>query len=107
MISGLPFRTFKSLNGDSPRTNQSPQLVKPKLNFSGMENTNSRKDLQQQFRSHEGLAEQVKKIQRRFEVNGWDLHEVLCTMNRGRMMIFTKPEGTPDVRPFVEPNVKE
>jgi hypothetical protein len=56
----------------------------------------------------EGSFEQkVRRVQRRFEVNGWDFHRVITAINMGPRLIFTKPEAAPDSQPFVEPNVIE
>jgi hypothetical protein len=57
---------------------------------------------------HEGsFEERVQRVQWRYEVNGWDLHRVIYTVNMGPRLIFTKPRGMPDTLPFVEPNVTE
>lgn len=53
------------------------------------------------------FSDNVRTIQHRFEVNGWDFVEVISAMNAPPSMIFTKPAGTPEVFPFVEPSVKD
>lgn len=50
--------------------------------------------------------EQVRRVVQRYEVDGWDFHQVIAATNAGPQLIFTKPEGTPDVQPFPEPNIK-
>jgi hypothetical protein len=53
------------------------------------------------------FEEQVQRVQRRYEVNGWDFHRVIFAVNMGPRLIFTKPGGTPDTLPFAEPNITE
>jgi hypothetical protein len=53
------------------------------------------------------VAERVKRIQHRFEVNGYDFIQVFKSMNRDFEMHFRKRTGAPDVQPFVEPNLKD
>ena len=52
------------------------------------------------------FEEKVRRVQHRFEVNGWTFHQVISAMNMGPRLIFTKPEGAPDTQPFAEPNLK-
>jgi len=52
------------------------------------------------------FEEKVRRVQHRFEVNGWDFHQVISATNMGPRLIFTKPKGAPDTQPFAEPHLK-
>lgn len=49
----------------------------------------------------------VRRVQYRYEVNGWTLRRVISTTNAGQHLFFSKPEGAPDSQPFAEPHMKD
>jgi hypothetical protein len=55
------------------------------------------------------LQERIDRIQRHWEVNGWELLQVWERggLNFGPRMYFKKPRSAPDVTPFVNPNAPQ
>jgi hypothetical protein len=51
-------------------------------------------------------GESLEVVRQRYEVNGWDLLDVVRPQNGSTRVLFSKPEGSPDYQPFVEPNFR-